>query len=464
MNHHIKFGTDGWRAVMCDQFILENVRTVADAIAWRVVETGMAERGLVIGYDTRFFSEHFARACAEAAAAWGIPAYLPARPMPTPITAYAIKHLKAAGAIMITASHNPAEYNGIKFIPEYAGPASKEVTDAIEENILDAVSPHGYRPATVEHLDVVQDYMKHLEELVDFDRLRAAGMKVVLDPLYGAAYGIIDTVFASAGCDLVDTVHNHRDPLFGGAMPDPSEARLAEVKRLVLDKGADLGLAVDGDGDRFGAVDYDGTYITANQVIALLARHLLKNRKAEGKLVRTVATTHMLDRIAQAHGRESTETPVGFKYIAAEMLAGPVVIGGEESGGLSIGGHIPEKDGIIADLLMAELVAYEEKPLIEVLRDLEDEHGKFKTERIDLHIDEEAKSRLIDTMKAQVPDTVSGRRVSDVKTVDGVKYLLDTGEWILARASGTEPLVRIYLESDSQEGLEQLKEYAKGLI
>ncbi|MCL5291766.1 MAG: phosphoglucomutase/phosphomannomutase family protein [Actinobacteria bacterium] len=467
MTPGIQFGTDGWRDLMCENFTTPNVKVVAQAIANRINELRAADMGVVIGYDTRFFSERFARACAGVFYANGIRIYLPKRSMPTPVTAFSIKTLGAAGAVMITASHNPAEYNGIKFIPDYGGPASKEITDDIEAKIAEVesggkvVESQGFDYTEV---DLIPQYMTHLERLVDFERLRSKGLKVALDPLYGAGYGIMDAIFASAGCDQVDTIHNYRDPLFGDGKPDPSGEQLSDLRRLVLEKGSDLGLAVDGDGDRFGVIDYDGSYLTANQAIALVGRHLLKNRAARGKVVRTVATTHLLDEIANDYGCELVETPVGFKYIAAEMLAGPVVIGGEESGGLSIGGHIPEKDGIIADLLLAEIIAYEEKPLGEVLRETLDRYGNYRGERLDIHLDNRAKEALIERMTEKPPEEIGGSSISEVKAIDGIKYLLENGDWILARASGTEPLVRIYIESKTSDGLAALQDYARSLV
>ena len=452
---------------MCDRFTVPNVKVVAQAIAERIIEREESEKGLVIAYDTRFFSEKFARACAEVFAGNGITIHLPARSIPTPIAAYAINSLETAGGVMITASHNPAEYNGIKFIADYGGPAFKDITDDIEKRIEGVVSSGRIlQSEECDHvdLDVIPRYLVHLERLVDFDRLRTAGLKVALDPLFGAGHGILDVVFASAGCDLVETIHNCRDPLFGGSKPDPTKDRLSELSAVVLDKKADLGLAVDGDGDRFGAVDYDGSYVTANQCIAIMAMHLVKNRGKRGKIVRTVATTHLLDAIASDFGCELIETPVGFKHIAAEMLSSDVVIGGEESGGISIGGHVPEKDGILADLLLAEAFAYEEKPLLEILEDIMEKYGVYHSERIDVPLRKEEKRNLIQRMKSEPPDGVGGTSLAEIKAIDGVKYVLENGDWILARPSGTEPLVRIYIESKSEEGLNALKNYARTLL
>ncbi|MHB8841568.1 MAG: phosphoglucomutase/phosphomannomutase family protein [Candidatus Aquicultor sp.] len=465
----IKFGTDGWRAIMNDTFIISNVRIVAQAVADYLKEAGLAGKGIVIGHDTRFFAERFAAECASVMVGNDIPVYMSRRALPTPITAYSIKLYDTAGAIMLTASHNPPEYNGIKFIPEYAGPASPEITATIEKYISANVDGSGVKTASLEGSDLVHDiepfpeYTKHLSTLIDFDRLRRAGLKVALDPMWGAAQGLMDTLLAEVGC-TVETIHNYRDPLFGGSYPDPSEKHLAELKGEVMKMKADLGLALDGDADRFGAVDFNGTYIFANQVLSLVAVHLLKNRGMKGALVRTVATTHLLDEIAKDYSTEAIEVPVGFKYIAQEMMRQPVVVGGEESGGLSILGHIPEKDGLLADLLLAEMVAYEQKPLTEILDGIYEKYGKFYAKRLDIHLTPERKDFLLSELKNNPPQEIAGERVVETRAVDGIKYILASGDWMLARPSGTEPLVRIYIESRDKARFENLEQYAQSMM
>lgn len=465
----IKFGTDGWRAIMNDTFILSNVRIVAQAIADYIKGEGLGEKGIVIGYDTRFFAERFADECASVMLGNGIPVYMPRRALPTPLTAFSIQVYGAAGAIMLTASHNPPEYNGIKFIPEYAGPASPEITGKIEEFIGRIVANGSILQAPVEGSSLVRDidpyteYVKQISSLVDFDKLRQKKLRVVLDPMFGAGQGLMDKVLAQAGC-AVETIHNFRDTLFGGSYPDPSEKHLTELRDRVLKSEADLGLALDGDADRFGAIDCDGTYITANQVLSLVAVHLLKNRGFEGCLVRTVATTHLLDEIARDYGTEAVETPVGFKYIAQVMMERPVVVGGEESGGLSILGHIPEKDGLLADLLLAEMVAYEEKPLGEILAAIYEKYGRFYTTRLDLHLAADKKDEVLRALKDEPPADISGDKVVEVRTVDGIKLILESGDWLLARPSGTEPLVRIYIESRDKARFSALERYAAEVI
>jgi alpha-D-glucose phosphate-specific phosphoglucomutase len=465
----IKFGTDGWRAIMNDTFIISNVRVVAQAIADYINEKGQASQGIVIGYDMRFFAERFAQECASVFIANGIKVYMPMRSLPTPVTAYSIKIYNAAGAIMLTASHNPPEYNGIKFIPDYAGPAGLEITSKIENHIRDIMATGRLLIESLEGSNLIQEidpfnnYIEHLSTLVDFNALKEKGLKVALDPMYGAASGLMDKLLVEIGCK-VETTHNFRDVLFGGSFPDPCEPHMTELKSIVKRMRADIGLALDGDADRFGAVDYDGTYIKPNQVISLIAVHLLKNRDIKGALVRTVATTHLLDEIAKDYGVELVEVPVGFKYIAHEMMNRDVAVGGEESGGLSIKGHIPEKDGLLADLLLAEMMAFEEKPLTELLSDIYSKYGMFCSRRIDIHMPNEIKERFLKQLKENPPKVVVGRAVAKVGTIDGVKIYLDNGDWFLARPSGTEPLVRVYLETSDENRLEELETFVAEMV
>lgn len=465
----IKFGTDGWRAIMNDMFIISNVRVVAQSIADYIKEEGLDSKGIVIGYDMRFFAERFAAECASVMIGNNIPVYMPRRALPTPITAYSIKVYNTAGAIMLTASHNPPEYNGIKFIPEYAGPASPEITKKIEHYITENQETGRLNMAPLDESELLHEvepfpnYVEHITTLIDFDKLRSTKLKVVLDPMYGAAQGLMDTLLAEAGC-TVETIHNYRDVLFGGSYPDPSEKHLTELKSEVARLTADIGLALDGDADRFGAVDYNGQYIFANQVLSLVAIHLLKNRGLKGAIVRTVATTHLLDEIAKDYGVDAVETPVGFKYIAQAMMERPVVVGGEESGGLSIQGHIPEKDGLLADLLLAEIIAYEQKPLTQILEEIYNKYGRFYTKRLDIHYPFELKDALLESLRNNPPADIAGDSVAEVRLLDGIKYVLQSGDWILARPSGTEPLIRVYIESRDEKRFAKLEEYARQIM
>lgn len=464
---NISFGTDGWRARMDDLFTEDNVKIVTQAIAVYLIEQGLAEKGLVIGYDTRLNAEQFARVCSEVISGNGIAVYLAERAMPTPITAFAITHFKAAGAIMITASHNPPEYNGIKFIPEYAGPASPEITAKIVDNIA-ALNLSDVKSSKSNQLtrpiNPISEYVSYLKNIVDFDIFRSKPIKVVIDPMYGAGYEIIDKIFEQAGCK-VTCIHNYPDSSFGGSLPDPSCENLTQLTRLIEETQADIGLALDGDADRFGAVDSRGEYIRANQVLALLSHYLINHRGFEGILVRSIATTHLLDAIAQKNNIQLYETPkVGFKYIAQAVREKPVILGGEESGGLCVRGSIPEKDGILANLLLAELTAHEGQPLSQLLQNIHQQYGCFIDERLDLEIPLEKKEALLRKLIDNPPKMIGHKKVEEITSSDGIRFALVGGDWILVRPSGTEPLVRIYIESGSREGFEQLKAYAQDIV
>ncbi|MCR4427197.1 MAG: phosphoglucomutase/phosphomannomutase family protein [Firmicutes bacterium] len=474
MKSEIKFGTDGWRAVMCDTFTFANVRITIQAIADYLANHGMTGMGALVGYDSRFLSERFAREAAEVLAANGVRTLVTARDTPTPTVAFTVSKRKLAGAVMFTASHNPPEYNGVKWIPYYAGPADPEITSEIERNVASAVQNKSeprrtpYEEACsaglIEEIDPAPDYISRLRGLVDLPAIKAAGVRVVYDAMYATGRGYVDRILKDAGCD-VEVIHGRRDPLFGGGGPDPVEARLGELRQCVLETGADLGIATDGDADRFGVIDSDGTYISANQVISLLLVHLIKNRRRWGKVVRTIATTHLIDRIARANGLDALETPVGFKYICQAMRESDVVIGGEESGGLSIGGHIPEKDGILANLLLAEFRAMSGKTLGEALRETMEEYGPSHTRRIDIHLPNDArKGQIMQAFEGSPPAEFAGVRVQSVSTLDGVKVVLSNGDWFLIRPSGTEPVVRVYGESGTVQGLERLLSDVQNLI
>ncbi|GFN22760.1 phosphoglucomutase/phosphomannomutase family protein [Thermanaeromonas sp. C210] len=458
----IKFGTDGWRAITADEFTFANVRRVAQAVADYLLET-TANRQVIIGYDHRFLAEHFASVAAEVLAGNGFTVLLPEKALPTPVTAYAIKAHGAAGALMFTASHNPPEYNGVKFIPAYAGPATPDITGAIEKR-LGAPSTirrkelaAARREDLVRSLDPQESYFNHLLSLVDVRAIRQARVKVIVDPLYGAGIGYLETLLGSLGCE-VKVIHNWRDPLFGGKLPDPSARVLEELAARVKEEGAHLGLALDGDADRFGVVDADGTYITANQVLFLVLAHLVEGKGLKGPVARTVATTHLLDRLAGAHGLEVEETPVGFKYIGQALLHKGCILGGEESGGLSIRGHIPEKDGILAAALVTEARARYGRPLKEVLAALMDKHGPLFSERLDLPVTPATKERVLKELGSFEPKELGGHPVVSRSTMDGLKVVMADGSWALLRPSGTEPLFRLYVEAPSNESLHRLQE------
>lgn len=476
----IAFGTDGWRGIIAEDFIFDNVRLVARAVADYVIENGRQQQGLVVGYDNRFLSDRFAEETAEELNKKGIPVYITAKAVPTPVTAYAIKVHNAAGAVMLTASHNPPEYNGFKFIPEHAGPALPHVTKQIEEKIKqqqdlncqcgveEAEGRYGH--LVEEHhqadyclsqkIDPFDQYVAHISELIDLKAIGRAGLKIITDPMYGAGIGYLDTLLKQAGAE-VETMHNYRDPLFGGGMPEPTGQSLVELRRRVLESGADLGLALDGDADRFGIIDKSGRYITPNQFLPLLYYHLMEVKGWRGPAARTVATTHLLDRIAERYRQTVEETPVGFKYIGRCLHEKGAIIGGEESGGMSVKGHIPEKDGILANLLAAEMVAYHRKSLCELLEQVNEIFGELHSSRLDVRTAPEQKPRVLEELAQFNPAAVNGIKVTGRLTIDGTKLLLADGSWVLVRASGTEPLFRIYAEAESSEKVAAIQQEVK---
>ena len=467
----IKFGTDGWRAVLADEFTFANVETVAQGIADYLRDNNLAGRGIVIGYDNRFLAEEFAARVGEVMAGNGIQVLLTADPCPTPVTAFAILEHQAAGAVMITASHNPPQYNGIKFIPEYAGPAVPAITEEIEKKIQELLAGGQVRKIGREKAEQLgllskispkQEYLAALSKLVDRQAIEQAALKIVVDPMFGAGIGYLEDFFP-ANC-RVYSLNSYRDPLFGGGLPEPTAKNLGRLQQEVLNFGADLGLALDGDADRFGIIDADGTFLSANQVLVLLYHHLLTNKKIGGSVARTVATTHLLDRIAASFGHKVIETPVGFKYIGQMMRERACVLGGEESGGLSIKGHIPEKDGILAAALITELRAYTGVPLMVTLRAIEDKYGRLYSERLDLQTTAEQKAEILAALKTYSQKELAGLQVVERLTVDGLKLLLADGSWCLIRPSGTEPLFRIYVEASDKRVLEKIQTEVKQVL
>ncbi|PSB15522.1 phosphoglucosamine mutase [Phormidesmis priestleyi ULC007] len=453
----IQFGTDGWRGIIADDFTFSNVCKVTRAIARYLDTTYSKTRPVLVGYDTRFLADQFAHTAAAVLADLGWRVQIVDRDCPTPVIAYNARHLNSAGALMFTASHNPAPYCGIKYIPDYAGPATTQITDAIVAN-LDRVSdapPSGNR-AMISTFDPKPAYLKFIYGILDVDRIRSAKLKVKYDALYSTSRGYLDTVLADCGCE-VESFHTYRDVLFGGGMPEPNGKQLAGLVDAVKTDRADIGLSTDGDSDRFGIVDEQGNILTPNVILLLLARHLIKNRGKRGAIVRTVATTRLLDNFAATHGLELYETAVGFKHIGEKMRQTTVLIGGEESGGLSIIGHIPEKDGILADMLVAEAIAYEGKPLSQLVQEVISEaDGPLYNHRIDLRLTNSHKKAVLDSFTHNPPTQVAGFAIKEVGRKDGIKLYLEEGSWILLRPSGTEPLIRVYLETNSPQKVSQI--------
>lgn len=460
----IHFGTSGWRALIADEFTFSNVCKVCQAIAKYIKAHRLQNKGIIVGYDTRFLSKEFAQACAKTISGHNIKVFITCRDTPTPVISYQILKRKTAGAINITASHNPPEYSGIKFSSAYGGPAPIEVTEEIERNIKRRLLQSLGKEGTIQLFDPRPAYLARIKQLVDFGAIRRARLKIGADVLYGSARGYLDQLLENAGCKVI-LLHNRLDPLFGGLAPEPAREQLAELINLVKRRRLHLGLALDGDADRFGIVDRDGSYISANQVISLLTEHLMATRPRQKRVARTVATTHMVDALAQRAGLGVVETPVGFKYIGQELVKGNCLIGGEESGGLSIFGHIPEKDGILACLLIAELVAIRKKSLGKLLKELYQEVGPYFSARKDFHLSGKEKVSFVRRIESlsQKP-YFSGKRIIKFIGLDGYKFIFADGSWLMFRVSGTEPVVRCYCEAKSKGKLKDLLSQGQKLV
>ena len=473
----IKFGTSGWRGLIARDFTFDNVRFAAQGVA----EYLTAERRLsgspiagrkpevIVGHDTRFLGREFALAVAEVLAANGLKPLLCDRDAPTPVIAHTIRARKAIGGINMTASHNPAEYQGLKFSVYNGAAAPPEVTREIEARIRarqEAGWTFGAAPVGTFQCPTIDPrpaYLKQLRKLVDFEALKKARLKVAVELMYGTGRGYLDTLLEEDGGAKVLRFHDQLNPLFGGHHPEPNAEGMSAVRDAILARKAVLGLGLDGDADRFGVVDRDGTWLTPNQILALALYHLKKNRGWTGAVVRTVPTSHQVDAVAGLLGVPVHETPVGFKYIGALMESEPIIVGGEESGGLSVKGHVPEKDGILACLLMAELVAVEGRPLGAILKALEKETGEFHTDRINVAIPAARKEALLERL-GQGLDKIGRLPVQKFITTDGYKFLLPDGEWVAFRASGTEPLIRCYIEARSAAGMKAIEKACRRIL
>ncbi len=454
----IKFGTSGWRGIIADDFTFERSRLVVAAVAHYLSESGDGGRGVLVGHDTRFLGEEFAADAATLLSDLGMNVLLCSGPVPTPAISLIILKRGLAGAINFTASHNPSCYQGIKFSPSWGGPALPDSTRIIEDT-AEKYQQKGLPPAaagkgSIETIDPVPEYLEQLRSKVDMDVIARSGLKIGFDALYGAGRNYLDRVLEEAGC-RVKTIHGNRDPLFGGFSPEPSEERLSELARIVSSE-ADLGLSTDGDADRFGILGNRGEFYTPNSILAILADYLLKIKKTRGDLARSVATTGQLDDIAASFGRRCYETPVGFKYIGQMISEGKLAMGGEESAGMSIRGHVPEKDGILACLLVAELLASTGKPLSEISRELQDRYGERFSVRVNLQLTDELVLRLREILSSP-PLIVGGFTATELVTVDGTKWIYEGGDWALLRLSGTEPVARLYVESRDQDRLKGLE-------
>ncbi len=466
----IKFGTSGWRAVMAEEFTFANVRRALRGIARYVAAQKKQGARVIVGRDPRFLGETFCAMAAEILAENGIVAVMVAEPAPTPAFAYAVVQTKADGVINFTASHNPPEYNGIKFSTPDGCPALPDVTKKIEAEIQASDSevassqkPNNGKEAVVkESLDVKPGYLKRLAEIVDLEIIRKANLQVCFDPMWGAARGYSDGVLREAGVKVA-TVHDYRDVLFGGHAPEPDDRLLTDLREKMRATGAHIGIATDGDADRFGIVDANGTFLQPNYVIALLFDYLVESRGWKNGVAKSVATTNLINAIAKARGVELYETPVGFKYIGELIMQDKIAIGGEESAGLSIRHHVPEKDGVLAGLLCCEMVARRGNSLGEQLKALCNQVGSYYPERQNFRLTPEVKEKFTEKLRSD-PREFCGRTVGEVVRKDGLKLIFEDGSWVCYRLSGTEPVVRVYSEARSERGLEKLSAAAKQWI
>ena len=462
----IKFGTSGWRAIIADQFTFANVRLATEAIG-RYTKRRKNSPTLLVGYDTRFASEHFGLEAARVLSSQNIRVKLCSQAVPTPAVAFTIVNDKLDGAVNITASHNPGEYNGLKFSTPDGAPALPEVTSEIEKEIVQLQETNWEftakpNDALIESVDIGPAYLRDLATKVDLNKIRNANLSLAYDALYGSGAGYLDGLLRQENIPVM-TLHTTRDVYFGGLHPEPADEQLGEMKIVMKKNWLKLGLATDGDADRFGVLDEGGEFIYPNELISMLFDYLIESRGWPGGVARTVATTHLVDRVAKFHNREVLETPVGFKYIGEYIKEGRIVLGGEESAGLSIRGHVPEKDGILACLLITEMLASRGKSLKNQLNDLFSKVGAVYNRRLNVKLDPAISARVKQKIASDVHE-FHGRRVVEQNRVDGLKLLFDDGSWVLMRPSGTEPVVRFYAESTSLADLDKLLEYGRQWI
>ncbi len=467
MATEIKFGTDGWRGVIADDYTFENVRRVGNAIAHFVHANAKPEKGLVVGYDTRFGSRNFAEAISEVLAKSGIVVHLSDDYTPTPALSYAVVNLKAAGGVMITSSHNPWNWNGVKYKAGYGGSATPAIIKTIE-SALDA-PPVERSGGKVTSADFKTPYIAAVKKFVDLGAIKNAGFKFAIDSMYGSGRGVLKGIFAEAGIDHVE-IRSELNPLFPGINPEPILPHIKLLQETVVREKCAAGLATDGDADRLGAVAEDGSFVDSHKIFSVILEWLLKRKQWPGEVVRAFNTTRMIDRICAKYGRKMHECGIGFKYICDLMLERDILIGGEESGGIGIRRHLPERDGILNSLLLAAIMAEEGKPLGQLVSDLQKEYGAHYYARTDLHIPNDMKEDAIRRALAK-PATMGSFNVLSVGTLDGVKFYLDAPTngngaeaWVLVRASGTEPLLRIYCEASTPELVKQILSETEGFV
>jgi phosphomannomutase len=451
----IKFGTDGWRAVIAEDFTFGNVERVAQAAAdyWKANPVAGTEQRVIVGYDRRFLSDGFGRRTAEIFAGNGYEVVLTPVPTPTPSVSFAVKQQRAIGGVMITASHNPPAFNGFKLKSHYGGSSESSTCQAVEA-LLDR-NPIQRASDTIKIQDVRPAHYAALKRLVDFKLIAKSRLRFAHEALFGVGAGCFEQLLAGTTC-RVTTLNAAHDPLFGGINPEPIEKNYGRSSAFLKKHPHDICLVTDGDADRVGGMDGRGNYLSTHQLICLLLHHLVENRKGKGRVVKALTTTSMVDKMCQTHGLELVETGVGFKYIAAEMIKGGVLLGAEESGGIGFPGHIPERDGIAAGLMLLEMLATERKPVTKMVARLEKEFGPHRYGRIDTHFPLEKRAALMDFLKSNPPAKLLRSPLATVKSYDGVKYVAEDSSWLMLRGSGTEPILRIYAEAQSDADARKL--------
>jgi len=469
MTQEIKFGTDGWRGLIADDFTFENVRRVAGAIASYVLRYEDAQRGVIVGYDARFLSPQIAEAVAEVLAAAGIPVKLANDYTPTPAVSYAVKRLGAAGGVMVTSSHNPWNWNGIKFKGNFGGSATPAIMKRIEQELASGATPQGNN-AAVDKVDLKKDYVAAVCAFADMDLIAKTKFKFAVDAMYGSGRGVLTGIFDTHGVAYV-AIRQEVNPLFPGINPEPIPPHTAMLQETVVREKCDAGLATDGDADRIGAVAEDGSFVDSHKIFCVILRWLLERKEWPGDVVRAFNTTRMIDRIAAKYGRKLHETSIGFKYVADLMMEREILMGGEESGGIGYSRFIPERDGVLNCLLLANVMAEEGKPLGRLVADLQQEFGSHYYGRSDLHISDEMKQSAIERARADGTQALGSYKILKKEYRDGVKFFLDAPTngngaeaWALFRASGTERMLRLYTEASSPELVKELLETGEKFV
>lgn len=465
----IKFGTDGWRAVISDDFTFDNVKKVAQAVADFInndcLSLKVKERKIIVGYDTRFLSDKYAELMACVFGANGIKTILSDAPTPTPSVSFTIKNRGCIGGIMITASHNPARYNGIKYKAHYGGSAGPEVTKKFEAYLdksgikykpLDELKSNGL----VEIDDIVSKHLQFIKSYADLKLLKNSKLKVLVDSMYGTGNDYI-AMFLKGGKCKVDTIHNEKNPGFGGINPEPILPNLKELAEKTRKGRYDIGLATDGDADRLGVALPNGKLLTGHKVMSVLLLHLLEDKSMRGGVIQTICGTFLIDKICRKYGLKMYETAVGFKYICELMLKEDILIGGEETGGVAFKYSIPERDGILSGLLILEMMAMRKKKMMDILKSIDKEYGTYEYKRLDLKYPDDKKSRLMASLKQNPPKDILGKPVVEIKTTDGYKFIRKDRSWLMLRLSGTEPILRVYAEAPTEKEALEILDFGK---